>query len=427
MLRKKRVFMLDYIIIGLCALTLIISVFALIKISKKGATGGDLTVEYLHEIEKQLSAAKEEIAITTRAANSALNDAFNVNFKMLSHSLAELTRAEQESGKQVNEQTRLFLNSLKADIEKRLFEMSENNNRKIEEIRKTVDEKLAESLENRVKLAFSGINARLTDMQKNFDEVQRLSSQVTKLNGVFTNVKNRGTWGEITLENILSEILPADTYMKQCRIGESREFVDFAIKMPASGEELLLPIDCKFPIADYERLTEAYDQVSREEVVFARKRLLIAVKEQAKSICAKYIYPPRTTNFAIMYLPTEGLFAEVAREAGFLDELRVKHKIIPCGPTTISALLNSLLVGFTTLKIQKKSAEVVGMIKEFSKDFDKFTDLIEKIRRNSEGINTALDGLDKRSELIKKKLGRLDLNAIESDEGQMSMIEENAE
>ena len=130
MLRKKRVFMLDYIIIGLCALTLIISVFALIKISKKGAIGGDLTVEYLHEIEKQLSAAKEEIAITTRAANNALNDAFNVNFKMLSHSLAELTRAEQESGKQVNEQTRLFLNSLKADIEKRLFEMSENNNRK---------------------------------------------------------------------------------------------------------------------------------------------------------------------------------------------------------------------------------------------------------------------------------------------------------
>jgi len=405
---------MEYIILAVCIATLALSVVAVILSGRK--RNDDLTVEYIHELEKQLELVKAEVLSANKAASESSQQAMNGSFRMLSEHLNALTKAEQENGKQSNEYVRAFLNSLKADIEKRLFEMTENNNRKIEEIRKTVDERLAESLENRVKLAFSDINTRLTEMQKGFDEVQRLSTQVTKLNGVFTNVKNRGTWGEVTLENILSEILPSDVYVMQYHIGGGREAVDFAVRMPGGEGELYLPIDAKFPMADYERLAAAYAGGEREEVFLARKKLLAAIKEQAKSIAVKYVNPPLTTNFAIMYLPTEGLFAEVAREPGFMDDLRANHKIIPCGPTTVTALLNSLMVGFTTLKIQKKSAEVVRMMKEFSRDFDKFTDLIEKIRKNSEGINSALDGLDKRSEIIRKKLVKLDLSSIEGEE-----------
>ena len=406
---------MDYLIFALCALNTVLAIIVIILCfrAKKGTNSN--YSEDIARLNEQLEKDMAEISGALKGVSYTMNQTVAENFKMLSENISRLTEGEREAGKQTNEYVHKFLDSLKADIDKRLSEMNASNTEKLEEMRKTVGEKLAESLDNRVKLAFDGVNTRLVEMQKGFDEVQKLSGQVTKLNGVFTNVKNRGTWGEVSLENILTEILPADLFEKQFRIPGTRDAVDFAIKMPAGGDELYLPIDAKFPLADYERLTEAYDSGDRELAVNARKRLLVAVKEQAKSISTKYIDPPKTTDFAIMYLPTEGVFAEVAREAGFIDELRVQYKIIPCGPTTISALLNSLTVGFTTLKIQKKSAEVVKLMKDFAKDFDKFTDLIEKIRRGSDSINTALEGLDKRNEIIRKKLGRLDLAEIPDD------------
>lgn len=403
-----------YIIIALCSLTLIASTIALVLgLRKKRAGGDELLVEYLHELSKQLEVTKAEVNATTRAAVNAFNDTISTQFAALTANVNNLVREEKLSAERQNQAINAFTASLKADIERRLDEMNQTSSKKIEEIRKTVDEKLTQSLENKVRLAFENINTSLVEMQKGFVEVEKLSGQVTRLNGVFSSVKNRGTWGELSLESILTEMFPAELYEKQFHVGTGREAVDFAIKMPAGGEDLYLPIDAKFPLTDYEKLSEAYAGQGVESADNVRKRLLFSIKEQAKSISQKYIAPPLTTDFAIMFLPSEGLFAEVAREAGFIEELRSRYKIIPCGPTTFSALANSLLVGFTTLKIQKKSADVVRAMKEFTKDFDKFTDGIDKIRKNSLGITNALEGLDKRSSIIKKKLSKLDLAYVD--------------
>ncbi len=408
----------EYIIIGLLSAALIgVVVCIIILLTKKteAVVPDDLTAEYIHELEKKVEGSKTELSAAIAVINRTVSDSVASNFKAQQEGLKALMSVEKEGERQNNEYVRAFLDSLKKDIEGRLDAMNAQNAQKIEEMRKTVDEKLSQSLDNRVKLAFADINTRLVDMQKGFDEVQRLSGQVTKLNGVFTNVKTRGSWGEVTLENVLAEILPADCYKKQCHVSKGREAVDFAVVMPGGKGGVLLPIDAKFPTADYERLSEAYASGEKENVVFARKRLLIAVREQAKSIAAKYICVPETTNFAVMYLPTEGLFAEVAREPGFMDGLRADYRIIPCGPTTVAALLSSLMVGFTTLRIQQKSADVVRLMKDFTADFNKFTDLIDKIRKNSAGIAEAVDGLDKRSELMLKKINRIDLNVIEGE------------
>lgn len=417
-----------YVIAGISALSAVLCLIVLcVTLKKKNVNGGmsNDVAEYLAGIGERLKEISEaekrnEYNIERNAKYEAerTKEIVSGSEKAIAERTREIVNGSEKAIAEQNAIVKEFLVSLKADVERRLDAMNTENSKKLQEINKTVDENLSKSLSDRLQLAFGSLNERLDSVQKNFVEVQKLSDEVVKLNGVFSNVKTRGVFGEVTLESIITEILTPEEYYKQKKVRTNgKEIVDFAIKMPGtSGEELLLPLDAKFPMADYERLTEAYDSHDAEAVETARKALLNAIKTQAKSIKEKYIEPPYTTDFAVMFLATEGLFAEVAREVGFIDRLRREYNVIPCGPTTVSALLNSLMVGFTTLKIQKKSSEIVTLMKGFGKEFEKLVELIAKVKKNSEAINGTLEEIDKRNNIIRKSLKKLELDTDEEKE-----------
>lgn len=299
------------------------------------------------------------------------------------------------------------LKDMRADNEKQLTNVRENNDKQLELMRNTVDEKLTSTLDTRIKNAFEIVNDRLDKVQQGFGEMKDLSTKVTNLNKVFSNVKTRGGWGEVALESLLDQILSPEQYRKQVQLSRtSQEAVDFVIVMPGnSGEEqVYLPIDSKFPLDRYTQLVEISEEGNAESTEKARKALFDEVKKQAKSISSKYVKPPVTTNFAIMYLPTEGLYAEIVKDSAFTASLQNDCKVTVCGPTTITALLNSLQTGFTTLKIQKKSGEIVKELQRFRKDFERYTDLITKIKRNAKLVVDTVEDVEKRNEKI---IGRL--------------------
>ena len=288
-------------------------------------------------------------------------------------------------------------------------------------MRKTVEEKLAETLDTRVKNAFEQVNKSLESVQRSFGEMRELTGSVHNLTRVFANVKARGNWGEVSLESLLDQILTPDQYEKQFMIARSESTrVDFAIVMPGQGgEKVYLPIDAKFPVADYENLIEASEKGDAQAVAAARKMLFERVRQEAQSINAKYVKPPKTTNFALLYVPNEGLFAEIIRDGALVADLQAKYRVSVCGPTTVTALLNSLQMGFTSLKIQKKSAEIIKQMSGIRADFAKFTELLGTVRSRAEKVIGAIDDLDKRNDLIGRRLKKVG----EIDGGEVALLE----
>lgn len=333
---------------------------------------------------KSLSNMKEEI-------NSSLKDVREDTGKVLTNMKGEINSS---------------LKDMRADNEKQLASVRENNDKQLELMRNTVDEKLTSTLDSRIKNAFEMVNDRLDKVQQGFGEMKDLSTKVTNLNKVFSNVKTRGGWGEVALESLLDQILSPEQYKKQVQLSRSsQEAVDFVIVMPGhDGESVYLPIDSKFPLDKYTQLVEVSEEGDSEKIDKARKALIDEVKREAKSISSKYVKPPVTTNFAIMYLPTEGLYAEIIKDSVLTTMLQNEYKITVCGPTTITALLNSLQTGFTTLKIQKKSGEIVKELQRFRKDFERYTELITKIKRNARIVVDTVEDVEKKNEKI---IGRL--------------------
>ena len=232
---------------------------------------------------------------------------------------------------------------------------------------------------------------------------------MSDLNKIFKNVKTRGTWGEVALENLLAQILVPEQYDKQVRLTRgSDDAVDFVIKMPGKGEgEVLLPIDAKFPVEDYARLAEAADRADVEGIEAAGKALAARVKSDAMSIRDKYVKPPKTTDFAIMYLPTEGLYAEVIKRYGLVEEIQNKYRVVVCGPTTIAALLNSLQMGFKSVAIEKRSTEIGKLLQSFLVDFAKFSALLKQTGDKLSKVQTTLTNAENRTEIIRKKLNKV--------------------
>lgn len=349
----------------------------------------------------------------------------------LANSLDALARAEKENAARTDEVLAKNLEALKtefragiADMRKELSEnvekmradsaaqlkaVRDDNEKQLEKMRVTVEEKLGETLEKRVEIAFKSVSERLDGVQRGFGEMKELTDKVGNLNRMFSNVKTRGTWGEVALQSLLEQILSPEQYVAQCYLTRgSREAVDFAVVMPGqAGDTVYLPIDAKFPLEDYQRLLDAGDRGDNAAVEFARKALRERVKNEAKSINDKYIKPPTTTNFAVMYVPNEGLYAEILRDGALISEMQNKHHVTVCGPTTIAALLNSLQVGFTTLKIQKKSAEIVNLMQAVRTDFGKFTVLIEKVRSQAQTVVNTVESMETRNRILTKKLDKL--------------------
>lgn len=302
-----------------------------------------------------------------------------------------------------------FNDSIRRTVEERMDKLRSENTEKLEQMRATVDEKLHTTLEKRLGESFALVSERLEKVHQGLGEMQTLATDVGGLKRVLTNVKTRGTWGEVQLGNLLEQMLSPEQFIKNAHIKEnSSEVVEFAVKLPDG--DVLIPIDSKFPMEDYDRLVQEADQADASLVESASIELEKRIKTEAKRILDKYVYPPKTTDFGIMFLPTEGLYAEIMRRPGLAAEIQNKFRISIAGPSTLGAFLNSLQMGFRTLAIQKRSGEVWQVLNEAKTEFEKYALWVEKVKRNIEQAHKTLDEAETRTRAVNRKLRSVEGN-----------------
>jgi len=315
----------------------------------------------------------------------------------------EAIRAQVEKLTESNEAR---IDAVRRTVDERLREIQATSARELQEMRVTVDEKLQGTLTQRLGESFALVTERLEQVHKGLGEMQTLANGVGDLKKVFSNVKARGGWGEVQLETLLDQMLSPEQYERNVVTKEmSRESVEFAVKFPGRGDvPLLLPLDAKFPVEDYQQLLDAHDRGDAEAVEAAGRRLDGAVRNAAKTIREKYVNPPVTTDFAIMFLPTEGLYAEVLRRPGLAEQIQRESCVLIAGPTTLTAILSSLQMGFRTLAIEKRSSEVWRLLEAVKTEFTKFGGVIEKVNRNLETARNQMDALATRTRVVSRKL-----------------------
>ena len=330
------------------------------------------------------------------------------SFRVLSEQQKERLEQTTAALSTLTEKHERSQESLRQSVEGRLDAIRQENATKLDEMRQTVDEKLQSTLETRLGESFNRVVEQLTRVHEGLGEMKNLASNVGDLKNVLTNVKVRGTFGEVQLELLLEQFLTPDQYVKDARVKENTsERVEFAIKLPskaAGAEVLLLPIDAKFPRETYERLLEASDAGDTSAIVQYRKQLEAQIRTCAKDICDKYINPPTTTDFAILFLPTEGLYAEVLRQAGVFECLQRDHKVILAGPTTLSAILNAYQMGFRTLAIEKRSSEVWQLLSAVQTEFTKYNGVVERLAKQLNTAVTSVDSLGQRTRAMRRTL-----------------------
>ncbi len=301
---------------------------------------------------------------------------------------------------------------LRGSIEERLNKLNESNSAKLDEMRATVDEKLQSTLQTRLTESFGQVTDQLTKVHAGLGEMAKLSAGVDDLSRIFTNVKSRGTIGEVMLETLLKQMLAANQFEKNVRVkAGSQEAVEFAVKLPTPTGEALLPIDSKFPREAWERLETAYQ--TGQEIVSAGKAFESAIRFEGKKICEKYIEPPRTTTFAILFLPTEGLYAEVMRRDGLQSEIQQNCHVTIAGPSTLSAILNSFQMGFHMLQMQQKGDEVWKVLANARKEFGTFEKLMDKMTDDVGKVQGTIDKLGVRTRAINRTLRDVSMDATE--------------
>ncbi|SDV50961.1 DNA recombination protein RmuC [Chitinasiproducens palmae] len=299
------------------------------------------------------------------------------------------------------------LAEVRATLERKLRDIETNNAARLDEMRHVVDEKLHATLEQRLGESFRLVSERLEQVQRGLGEMQTLAAGVGDLKKVLSNVKTRGTWGEVQLEALLEQLLTSEQYAKNvATVPASAERVEFAIRLPGpeEGRVVWLPIDAKFPREDYERLLDAQDRADPAAAEEAARALDARVRLEARSIAQKYLSPPHTTDFALMFLPTEGLYAEVLRRPGLTDALQRQYRVSVAGPTTLSALLNSLQMGFRTLAIERRSSEVWQVLGAVKTEFTKFGEVLARTRSQLETVTRSIDMAERRSRAMSRKL-----------------------
>ena len=342
------------------------------------------------QTEKNVQAVRDEVKTSlgsfgeqlTRTID-ALGGAQRMQLSHLSDQLGKLTDSNEKR-----------LEALRGAVEAKLKSLQDDNAKSLEQMRLTVDEKLQGTLEKRLGESFKLVSERLEQVYKGLGEMQTLANGVGDLKRVLTNVKSRGTWGEVQLAALLEQVLAPEQYEANVSTRDNGEFVEFVIKLPnrsSDADYVMLPIDAKFPMEDYQRLCEAQERADIEAAEAAGKQLEIVIRRFAESICDKYVNPPATTDFAILFLPTEGLYAEVLRRPGLAESLQRKCKIVIAGPTNLWAILNSLQMGFRTLAIQKRSSEVWELLAEVKTEFGKYGDVLAKVQRNLQAASVTIE------------------------------------
>jgi DNA recombination protein RmuC len=337
---------------------------------------------------------------TTRSQNAQI-DAF-------AQQLASTQKTIADSLRDLSESNARRISEVRMTLETQLTAMQQTNAAKLEEMRRTVDEKLQTTLEARLGESFKQVADRLEQVHVGLGQMQSLAQGVGDLQRVLTNVKTRGIFGEVQLENLLEQVLTPDQYGKQVETKpRSNQRVDFAIKFPgrsADGTPVWLPIDAKFPREDYERLLDAHDRADAVGVDSAGRALEVRIREEAKSICEYYLCPPYTTDFAILFLPIESLYAEVLRRPGLMDKIQRDYRVTLAGPTTLLAMLNSLHMGFRTLALEQQASEVWKVLGAVKTEFEKYGKWVEAIRDQVHKAADTLDKADTRAKMMRRAL-----------------------
>ena len=348
---------------------------------------------------------REEVAATLNKTTESVTKTIDQLGSRQKEQLVEVT----SQVKQLTDESRSRIEGLRSTISEQLTEIRNENEKKLEEMRKTVDEKLQGTLERRFNESFKVVGDQLEAVYKGLGEMKNLATGVGDLKNVLTNVKVRGTWAEYQLEAILQQILTPDQYERNVATkSDSSDRVEFAIRLPGPSNNpespVWLPIDAKFPQEDYIRLMEASRSGDVEGIEQSTKELIRSVTASAKTITEKYVDPPHTTDFAVMYLPTEGLYAEVVRQPGLIEEFQTKYRVTVAGPTTMGALLNSLRLGFRTLVIEQRASEVWRVLAAVKSEFEKFGEALEKVKKRLNSASDAIEQTDVRTRAMERKL-----------------------
>ena len=405
---------MDIVIIILLSLILVLAIIIFALIYKNRFSRGYFR-EQLSPLEAEISRldtlmrdefarGRSENSTTSRENREELINSFKILGETLRQTVGELADAQKRQFDAFSERQE----GIRRAIDGNLKEIREETAKKLEEMRKTVDENLKDTVEKRFNDSFRLISERLEQVQKGLGEMQQLASGVGDLKRVLTNVKTKGSLGEIQLGSILEQILSPAQYESQVTVKDDRERVDYVVKLPdknSVGKTLFLPIDSKFPTEDYQRLLDAYDRGnSDDEQKRASSAFETAVKKCARDIRDKYINPPVTTDFAIMFVPTEGLYAEVVRRADLFENLQRQYNITVVGPANLSAFLSSLQMGFRTLAIERRSNEVWNLLGAVKTEFGKYGDLMDKIKNKIDLAAKEIDSVGTRSRAIERKL-----------------------
>lgn len=400
------------VVISLLVVVVALQVFYIVRKNKTITVLDDSEIKRHFENQDKLFHEMTNMLLSTVSKNNENIIQYINQQTMLQKQENDILQQKLEAILKNNEQK---LNRATDILSAGLSKMQADNEKKLDEMRQTVDEKLHVSLERRLSESFNTINQRLQSVYEGLGEMKTLANGVGDLKKVLTNVKTRGTWGEIQLENLLEQILTHDQFFSQVDIKGNGERVDFAIALPGKDDKtIFLPVDAKFPMEDYQKLVEANENANLVEIEKATKQLEKRIKEEAKAINEKYIFLPNTTDFAVMYLAIEGLYAEVLRCPGLAEQIQRENKVIICGPTTISALLNSLQLGFRTLSIEKRSSEIYNLLGAFKQEFGKFVDLLAKTQKKLSEASNTIEFATKKSKTIERKLKSVaSLNAEE--------------
>lgn len=359
------------------------------------------------ESSQQSRFTREELGGTVKAELLTYAQTMRESLKQISDEQTKHLSSFVEQIGNLNQSQTQQAEQLRNKIEEKLISLQKDNSEQLEKMRQTVDEKLQGTLEKRLSESFKLISERLESVHKGLGEMQVLASGVGDLKKVLTNVKTRGTWGEVQLGAMLEQVLTIDQYEANVSTKGNSERVEYAVKIPSKNNDqdiVWLPIDAKFPMESYSRLVEAQDNADATGVESALKELELRIKQCANDISRKYISPPATTDFAILYLPTEGLFAEVTKRSNLVDIVQRDYRVVFAGPTTLWSILNSLQMGFRTLAIEKRSSEVWNTLAAVKTEWTKYGDALDKVKKKLEEASNSIDQTQVRTRAVGKKL-----------------------
>ncbi|MDD5018599.1 MAG: DNA recombination protein RmuC [Eubacteriales bacterium] len=388
---------LIYIMSGAC-LVLLFAVL-IVVISKKNKTRdvGAALAQFQATFYRQLEEINKQNAASASQLRQEVLGMFNILGENFTKTLSGTARANRED-----------MENLRSAVEHKLKEISDTNERRLEQIRKTVDDQLQDMLQKRLTGSFKQVSDQLEQVFKSMGEVKSLATGVGDLKRVLSNVKVRGTWGEMQLGNLISAMLSPVQYIKNANVKDNQERVEYAVVLPGSADnKVLLPIDSKFPMEDFIKKEEILNSGDKQMAKDAMKSLAKSIVTEAQRIHSKYINPPVTTDFAIMYLPTEGLYAD-AITLGIFDICQREYHVTISGPSTLTALLNSLQMGFRTLAIEKQSGEVLRLLDSTRKAFSNFTSAIDKTQKSLAAAQNNLEDASRKSRTIERQLDKVD-------------------